>query len=289
MSSFMRLGLKSPNEFIKLLNQKNQLIQSAFLARMTESTRMTSVKAMLGDSTVTEQQTFDPQLVTRYFQRINDSLREWSLQDVSETSNADLRRIFTKFEIREGNYLLSGHMSLQFHVLLYYKPVQRVMEIQKELSGLVDRTRDQQIHLSDSGDKLVLQKLKERGYKDLDHQNLFEIFYKDDELREQVFAEIQTDTKNASFEKLSQRKDALLLELDSLLLETYQTTHVLIDDPKLVSGEEGCLLTLDLEFVKDDVRQGLFDPRKMSDATRKNIIWRLDEVSNNIINQGTGV
>lgn len=286
----MRLGLKSSNEFIELLNQKNHLIQNAFLIKMTESTGMIPVKVMLGNSTVTEQQTFDPQVVSNYFEQINASLSEWSLQDVSETNNADLRRIFTKFEIKEGNYLLSGHLSLQFHVLLYYKPVQRVMDVQKELSRIVDQTKDQEAHISDSGDEQILQKLKEQGYKDLDHQNLFEIFYKDDKFREQVFAEVQTGAQSADFEDLSQRKTALLSELDSLLLETYQTTHVLIDDPKLVSGEEGSLLTLDIEFIKNDgTRHGLFDPRKMSDSTRKNIVKRLDEVHNSIINQGTGL
>ena len=287
----MRLGLRSSNEYMILFNQKNQLIQDTFLSKMTESTRMLPVKVMLGDSTVREQYTFDPKAVTDYFEEINDSLSGWSLQEVTETSNEDLRRIFTKFEIREGNYILSGHLSLQFHVLLYYKPVQRVMDVQRELSGIVDQTKDRHEHLSESGDERVLQKLKDMGYKDLDHQNLFEIFYRDDEFREKVFAEVQSSAQSTDFEELSQRETALLSELDSLLLETYQTTHVLIDDPKLVSGEEGSLLTLDIEFVKDGgtTRQGLFDPRKMSDATCNSIIKRLDQVYEGVANQGTGL
>ena len=134
---------------------------------------MIDVKVMMGDSTITDQKTFDPKQITNYFQKINDSLKDWSVQDVSITNNQDVRRIFTKFEINEGNYLLSGHLSLQFHVLLYYKPVQRVIDCQKELADIVDLTKNEQEQLSDNSDQLVLKKLKEMGYKDFDHQKLF--------------------------------------------------------------------------------------------------------------------
>ncbi|MBC8516106.1 MAG: hypothetical protein H8D31_02545 [Nitrosopumilus sp.] len=273
----MRLGSRSSNEFIQLLNEKNESIQKSYLPKMIDLTKMIDVKVMMGDSTITEQKTFDPKLVSDYFQKINDSLKEWSLQDVSITNNQDVRRIFTKFEIREGNYLISGHLSLQFHVLLYYKPVQRVIDCQKELSKIVDLTKNEQEQLSDNSDQIVLNKLKEMGYKDFDHQKLFEVFYENDEFREKVFAEIQKDA-GVDFQELSEKKTKLFSELDSLLVETYQTSPVLIDDPKLVGGEEGCLLSIDLEFIKNGNREGVFDPRKMSDSTKENILKHLTEL-----------
>ncbi len=260
-----------------MLNQKNESSQKAYLSKMTDLIKMSDTKVMMGDSTVTEQKTFEPKRVMDYFKKINNSLKEWSLQDVSITNNQDVRRIFTKFEIREENYLLSGHLSLQFHVLLYYKPDQQVIEIQKELSEIVDLTKNKQEQLSDNSDQLVLDKLKEMGYKDFDHQNLFEVFYDNDEFREKVFEEIQKDS-GVNFQELTEKKNKMFSELDSLLLETYQTSSVLIDDPRLVAGEEGCLLSLDLEFIKNGNREGLFDPRKMSNSVKENIIKRLDEL-----------
>ncbi len=67
-------------------------------------------------------------------------------------------------------------------------------------------------------------------------------------------------------------------ELDSLLIETYQTSSVLIDDTRLVGGEEGALCTLDIEFVKNSNREGLFDPRKMSSTAKENIIKKLEQL-----------
>jgi len=273
----VRLGTRSPNEFIQQLNKKNEVIQKLFLSKITNLTEMIDVKVMMGDSTVTEQKTFDPTQVMDYFQKISNNLEDWSLQDVSITNNEDLRRIFTKFEIMEGNYVLSGHISIQFHVLLYYKPNQRVLDCQKELSEIVDLTKNSEQQISDNSDQLVLNKLKEMGYKDFDHQKLFEIFYENDEFREKVYAEIEKDA-GVDFQELSEKKTKLFNELDSLLIETYQIVPVLIDDSRLITGEEGCLCTVDLEFVKNKNKEGLFDPKKISDSVKENILKRLNHL-----------
>jgi|TARA_B100001105_G_scaffold35510_1_gene25013 MinD-like ATPase involved in chromosome partitioning or flagellar assembly len=273
----MRLGSRTPDEFIQLLNKKNEIIQNEFLTKILELTKMINVKVMMGDSTITEQKTFDPKQLTNYLERISQKLTEWSLQDVSTTNNEDLRRIFTKFEINEGNYLISGHMSLQFHVLLFYKPLQRVIDCQKELANIVDATKNKETELSDNSDQFVLNKLKEMGYKDFDHQKLFEVFYEDEEFSKKVYAEIEKDS-GEEFKKLTEKKNELFKELDSLLVETYQTSSVLIDDTRLVAGEEGCLCTLDIEFIKNNNREGLFDPRKMSNTVKENILKKLDNL-----------
>ena len=273
----MRLGSRSPDEFIQILNKKNEIIQQQLLIKIQELTKTVDVKVMMGDSTITEQKTFDPKQVMSYLEKLNQKLTDWSVQDVSVTNNEDLRRIFTKFEISEGNYLISGHISLQFHVLLFYKPLQRVIDCQKELAEIVDTTKNKETELSDNSDQFVLKKLKEMGYKDFDHQKLFEVFYENEEFSKKVYAEIEKDS-GEEFKRLTKKKDELFKELDSLLIETYQTSSVLIDDPRLVSGEEGCLGTLDIEFVKNNNREGLFDPRKMSDNVKENILKKLDNL-----------
>ncbi|RNJ77091.1 MAG: hypothetical protein D9C04_02545 [Nitrosopumilus sp. B06] len=275
----MRLGTKSSDGFICTLNRKNDSIGGQFLAEMATMTEMIDAKVMLGDSTVTTQKTFDPKRVEDYFQKIGSSLKEWSVQGVSTSNDEGLGRTFSKFETTIGSYLLSGHVSVQFHVLLYYKPVQRVIECQKELSDIINITKDGQQQMSDRGDQVVLEKLREMGYKDFDHQKLFEVFYEDDEFREKVYAEIQKDS-GEDFQKLLEKKTRLFGELDSLLVETYQTVPVLIDDARLVTGEEGCLCTFDVEFVKNNSKQGLFDPRKIPERIKEDICQKLDEFEN---------
>jgi hypothetical protein len=276
---FVRLGTRSPNEFIQNLNTINEKIQNVFLERIQELTKPVDAKVMLGDATITEQKTFDPESVRRYYENLIKKLKEWTIQEVSISNNEDLRRIFTKFEIKEGNYLISGHLSLQYHVLLYYRPEQRVIEAQKELAEIIDLTKNKEQQLSDNNDELVLERLKEMGYKDYDHQKLFEIFFENDNLREKIYKEIE-ESSGTDFHELLKRKTNLIKELDNLLIETYQTSPVLIDDAKLVTGEEGCLCTIDIEFVKRGIKEGLFDPRKISDPIKNKIEHRMNDVSN---------
>ena len=58
---------------------------------MMDVTKMIDVKVMMGDATITSQKTFDPKQVSDYFQKINTSLKEWAVQDVSITNNQDVR------------------------------------------------------------------------------------------------------------------------------------------------------------------------------------------------------
>ena len=273
----MRLGIKSSDEFIQLLNNKNESIQKLFLEKMKELTRTVTVKGMLGDSTIAEQNTFDPILVQEYFKKIIKNLPDWVSRDISITNNEDLRRIFVKFELKEGNYLLSCHMSIQFHVLLFYKPDNKVIEYQKELSEIIDKTKNTETKLAEDSDQYILEKLKEIGYKDLEHKDLFQVFYENDELRDKIYKEIEGKSES-NVQDLLKRKKQLFNELDNLLMEIYQTTSVLIDDSKLVTGEEGCLCSFDLEHFKNNVKEGMFDPKKIPVRVKEKLSERLDEL-----------
>lgn len=273
----MRLGIRSPNDFIQNLNTKNEKIQKLFLEKIQRITNPVTIQVMMGDATVTEQKTFDPESVRSFYENFYKTLKDWTFQEISTSNNEDLRRIFIKFEIQEGNYLISGHFSLQYHVLLFYKPDQRVIESQKELAKIIDVTKNKELQRSDDSDQMVLEKLKERGYKDFDHQKLFEIFFENNELREQIFKEIEQKS-DVDFQELFKRKTLLVKELDNLLIETYQTSHVLIDDTKLISGEEGCLCTFDIEFIRGGIKEGLFDPRKISEPIREKLENRINEI-----------
>jgi len=275
----VRLGTDLSNEFLQSLNNKNQEIQKLYVDHIKNLTKTVQIKVMLGDSTVTDQSTFDPQEIKNFYDEIIKNLRDWSIQNITITNNEDIRRIFTKFEVREGNYILSGHLSQQFHVLLYYKPEQRVIDCQKELSEIIENTKNKEAELANLGDQFVINKLKELGYKDLDNQKLFEILFNNDEVRKKIYSEIEQQS-DVDFQKLSKKKVELFNELDSYLMETYQTTPILIDDARLVTGEEGCLCTFDLEHIKNKNKEGLFDSKKIPQIVKQKIIERLDQIEN---------
>jgi len=273
----VRLGTNSSDEFIQKLNEKNKKIQEIFLEKMKKVTRTVTVKGMLGDSTIAVQTTFDPMLVQEFFKKIIQNLQNWTTQDMTVTNNEDLRRIFVKFESTDGNYITSGHMSIQFHVLLYYKPDNKVIEFQKELSEIIDKTKNTETNLADEGEQYIIKKLKDLGYDDLEHKDLFELFYENDELRDKIYHDID-GLSDVDVQSLLKRKKQLFDELDNLLMECYQTSAVLIDDSKLVTGEEGFLFSLDLEHVKNNVKEGMFNTKKISEKVKEKLLDRLDEI-----------
>ena len=275
----MRLGTKSSDSFLRILNKQNDRIQNSFLNHIKNLTKTVPIKVMLGDSTITEQLTFDLQKITVFYENLIKNLQDWDVQDISITNNEDIRRIFTKFQVQEGNYLLSGHLSIQFHVLLYYKADYRVIECQKELAKIMDSTKNKESEIADMGDEFIINKLKELGYKNLDNQNLFELFFNDDRLREKIQEEFEQKFDIDS-QKLSKKKKELFKELDNFLIEIYQTTPILIDDARLVTGEEGSLCTFDLEFIKNKNKEGIFKTNKIPQKVQQKIIERLDQISN---------
>ena len=273
----MRLGTNSSDEFIQRLNEKNEKIQELFLEKMKKATLTVSVKGMLGDSTIAVQTTFDPMLVQKFFEETVKKLQGWTFQDVTITNNDDLRRIFVKFESIEENFIMSGHMSIQFHVLLYYKPDNKVIEFQKELSQLIDKTKNTEINLANENEQYIVEKLKDLGYNDLAHKELFELLYENDELREKIYCDIN-EHSDVDVQSLLKRKKQLFDELDNLLMECYQTSSVLIDDSKLVTGEEGFLFSLDLEYVKNNIKEGMFKTKNISNKVKEKLVNRLDEI-----------
>ena len=273
----MRIGSKSENEFFLKLNKRNEIIQENFLKLINNATQTVGIKVMLGDSTVKEVNTFDPKNVESFFNRIVNSLNEWKSQGISYSYNDDVRRIFLKLEIREGDYVVSVHASLQFHVLLYYKPVQRVLELQKELSEIIDKTNISDSQISDEGNKIILQKLQDLGYDKINEQNLFELFYNDENLSKILSEKIEGSQENETIE-FNNKKKELLNQLDDLLLENFQISSVLIDEQKLVNGEEGCLCNIDLEYIDNNSKQGLFNLDLLDEKSQEKIEARINQI-----------
>ena len=273
----MRLGIKSSDEFSNALAQKSDKIAKLFQKSIEELTKPAPIKVMLGDTTVTEQTTFDPQRIINLYSKIIDKLPQWKTQGITTTNDEDLRRTFVKLEFQAGRYVLLWHLSLQYHALLYYKPDIMVQKIQKELAEIMDNTIDKEKELAEMTNDLIRQRLLAMGYNEPDGQKLFEVLFNDDKLREELAAEIDKKM-DFDFKAKDQRKKELFRELDNLLIETYQTTSVLIDENRLVAGEEGCVCTFDLNHIKNKSRHAIFEPKRIPNKVKNEMLNALDEV-----------
>jgi len=273
----VRLGSKSNDEFFGVLAQKSDQIGQLYQKRIDALVRPTPIKVMLGDTTITDQNTFDPEAVSKFYNEILNKSSQWKTQGITTTSDEDLRRIFVKLECQIKNYTILWHMALQYHALLYYKPDIKVQKIQKELAEIMDNTINKEKELADLTDSMIREKLETMGYKDLDEQRLFEVLFDNDKLRDEIATETNKKT-DYDFKAKDQRKKELFKELDNLLLEAYTTTSVLIDENRLVTGEEGCVCTFDLDFIKNKKKEAIFDPKRITQETKQEIIQTLDDI-----------
>jgi len=273
----MRLGIKTDDQFLVKLNEKNEQIQDVFTDKIKKLAEKYLVGVMLGDGSVKKQETFDAQKIEPLFKNIEVGLEGWTLRGISSTNNEGLRRNFIKLDRIVENCQISLHLSLQYHVLLFYQPNYEVMKKQKELSDFMDETKKREEDLTNKSDKIILKKLREEGYKDLDPESLFEIFYSNDKIREKIMNEIETGT-SGNLEEINQHKNKLLKNLDDLLLEIYQIEPILIDETRLVSGEEGCVCNIDIEEIKNNQKTGSFDSNNITDSIKEKIQTVINQV-----------
>ncbi len=262
--------------FIKSMSNNAEQIRTLFLGHVTELTKKVPLKVMLGDGTVTDQESFDPARMRDFLGNFLKNILDWKKEDVSSTSDEDLRRIFIKFEVKEDNYLLSGHLSLQYHTLLFYKLDHRVIEIQKELSDITDKIQLLETKTNPENDKIIEEKLRQQGYENVDHQKLFEIFFQNDALTKDLLESVQSTHQELT--QLTEKRSSLFKELDNMLIEVYHTTPVLIDETRMIAAEEGCLCNFNLEYSKGNIRQGDINLTKIPERTKVNLLQHLDDI-----------
>ena len=273
----MRLGIKTDDEFFIKLNAKNIQIQNKFLEKIKKLAEKQSVDVMLQDGVVKKQETFDVEKIHQIYNSIVERLGAWTLEGISSTNDEGIRRNFIKLNTNVDNCIISLHLSIQYHVILFYQPKYEVIKKQKELSDFMDETKKQEDELTEKTDHVILEKLMAKGYKNLNTQNLFEILYKDDKIREKIMNETELQT-DGDLQKINQHKENLLKALDDLLLETYQMVPILIDDARLVTGEEGCVCNIDIERIENNQKSGLIDSKKISSGTKEKISALVDQV-----------
>ena len=272
----MQIPSSNQDIFIKSMSSNAEQIRTLFLNHVTVLVKKVPLKVMLGDGTVTDQESFDPAKMRDFLGSFLKNLDGWKNDGVSSTSDEDLRRIFIKFEVKEDNYLLSGHLSLQYHALLFYKLDHHVIEIQKELSDITDKIQLLETKTNPENDKIIEEKLRQQGYENVDHQKLFEIFFQNDTLTNELLESVQSTHQELT--RLTDRRTTLFKELDNMLIEVYHTTPVLIDETRMIAAEEGCLCNFNLEYTKGNVRQGDINLAKIPERTKTNLLQHLNGI-----------
>ncbi|MEO9364288.1 MAG: hypothetical protein ABI348_10350 [Nitrososphaera sp.] len=281
----MRLPLKGTDYFSKQVNAAFENIQTEFLEAVKPAIAMQKSHAMLGDGTVTQTDTFDPQNVQTFYQRLTNRMEGWLAGGISKSVTDDLHRLFCQFNKDVGKkYYISGYFGIQFHALPYYKADKRVIEVQKELAKIADDATALYGGIRDSADRALGQELEKRGLAGMDFEGLFSKMFEDEKLAEELDKKAASVEGQAELQKMGKRKNALFAELNDLMIELYQTSPVPIDYNRLMQGEEGACTYFDIELIKTGAkkaikREAMFETAKIPRADADRVAGELASVA----------
>ena len=264
----VRAPLKGEDYFCRKVNVSVEKVQEAFLEAVKSAITMSQANAMLGDGTITQADTFDPQNVQKFFQQLGNALEDWTFSGVLKSTTEDMHRLYSTFTKEADKFHVSAYFGIQFHELPYYRVDRRVIEIQKELARIEGRATSVLSKMTDAANTVLATELEKRGYANLGFEELFAKMFDDEKLIEELneksaVVESQFTQVGVARDKVSE----LLSELNNLLIKFYQTSPVLIDYNRLMQGEEGITNYFDIEVIKKNKkmkrREAFIDTIKM--------------------------
>lgn len=243
----MRIPNNADNDFAKKLNQQFAEIEDTYLQSMKPSLTTTEVNVMLQDGSVTKSETFDPQLVLGYYRSFLKYLKNWEIGDIQETTG-ELNRIYCQISANLDSYVVKGFFGIQYHILPYYKPDKKVIQIQKELIDLSTNNSSQLESVANIGNNTIKQELKNMALDDLEFEDLFERLLDNQDLISKLEDKIRNVEKiYPELEGAEKKMKSLIYELENLVMNVYQVSPILIDYNKLMQGEEGIIVYFDIE------------------------------------------
>ena len=264
----MRAPIKGEDYFCRKVNSAAEKVQGAFLEAIKPAIAMHQANAMLGDGTITQADTFDPQNVQNFFRQLGNALEGWTFSGILESATDDMHRLYCTFTKEADKFYISVYFGIQFHVLLYYRVERRVIDIQKELVKIEDIATSALNKMAGAADSVLATELKKRGYTNLGSDELFVRLFEEEGLVEELNE--KTAVVEGQFPELRNtrsKKSGLLSELNDLLMKLYQTSPVLIDYNRLMQGEEGITTYFDIEVLKNKKtkkREAFLDTIRMS-------------------------
>ena len=263
----MRTPIKGDDYFCRQVNAAAEKVQEAFLEAIKPTIAMRQASAMLGDGTITQADTFDPQNVQNFLQQLGNALKGWTFSGILKSATEDMHRLYSTFTKEADKFYISVYFGIQLHELPYYRVDRRVIEIQKELVKIESRTTSVSSKMTAAADRVLATELEKRSYTNLGFEELFAKMFDDEKLIEELNK--KTAVVESQFPQIGEtrnKKSELLSELNDLLIKFYQTSPVLIDYNRLMQGEEGITNYFDIEVLKNKKnkrREAFLDTIKM--------------------------
>ena len=279
----MRLPLKdTQNSNVKEINSIFYQVGECYLRSISPKISMQEVNVMLADGTVTQSPTFDIGSVLKYFENLVRSLSGWQIFGIFQSKVEDLNRIYCEFRKTAGKYDVRGYFGIQFHALPYYQVNKKVLDIQKNLRQLEDKGIQYYSQISQQANKMIEEELLVKGLAKMSDDELFKNLLENEGLYGDLVKKAESvESEFPQFLDIDRQRKLLIQDLENLVIELYQVSPVLIDYNKLMQGEAGVVMYVDVGTIKNE-KTGQIDSfvntKRWSSIHSQQIISTLIEV-----------
>jgi hypothetical protein len=246
----MRMPLKDSIPFSVDLNLSYSKLQHVYFERLKSLLQVSNIKVMLGDGTLTDTTTFDPNSLLLYFSRLAKSLDKWRIHGVIKSNTDDLHRITYQLSTQIEKIVISVYLGIQYHALRYYRLDRRVLEIQKKLYEVTSEGNEIRRSVATAGNDLVLRELGKLGYAELGFEELLEKMLSDKSFSSRLEGKVnKIFNEFPDLMNVEADRNKLISELNDYVMEVYKIEPVLVDYNKLMQGQEGFVIYMDIETM----------------------------------------
>ena len=256
----MRLPLKEKakerQDTVILLNQFYENIKSVFEESIRNNIVTIETKVMLGDFSVIDIKSFDPNRILTLFQNfekmLNTKSKNWQSVPIQSTKSDDIRRLYFQLSLEIDKFYFYIYMGIQFHSLLYYQIDKQVIQVSKKVRELEQLNNDAKSEITIKGDQIIKQELEKLGYTGVDNTQLFEELFTQKDLTRNLVEKASSIEENyPDIEKNNDQIIKLKKELENMIIEIYQIDLASLDQNKMLQGENGMVIYVDFEMIKN--------------------------------------
>ncbi len=286
----MRLPLKEKGkdkDSIVLINKFHDDLKEEFENSIRKNIVTFNTKVMLADFSVIDISSFDPNHIVKFFNTleklITSRASKWQIVGVQSTKSDDLRRIYIQFSLEIEAYYFYVYMGIQFHSLFYYQVDKEVINLSKQIREAESLNNNTKSEITIEGDRIIKEELEKLGYKEVDNSQLFEeLFTKSDLADKLIEKAAQVEENYPSVEKNDTLIDNLKKKLEAFVIEAYQINLASLDQNKMLQGEEGMVIYIDFEMIKNKKtkeKTSVINFEKISKETLSEMKRGFDEIT----------
>ena len=248
----MRLPIHEDNDCAIEINTHLKVVREKYLSTLKPAIEMNNINVMIGDGSITQVDSFEPQRVKEFYNCFIKLLDGWKTTGISTSKTDDLHRIYCQLSKEVGRYRLTGYFGIQYHSLLYFKVDRQVIMLQNQLNLIANEAGKAFTTIATKGDQIIQGELERIGYENADIEQLIIKLIEDKEFADSLDKKAAAvENEFPKFQEMSKKRDKLFSELNNLMVEVYQILPNSIDYDKLIQGEEGAIADISLEKVKN--------------------------------------